>query len=60
MKPEETQPLSFNQLAKIVEENGYTLMGNIEFKKFTDKMFYLEEEVKRLKKLNEKYRNNSK
>lgn len=48
--------LSFNQLAKLVEENGYTLLANKEWKAFTNKLWALEEECKRLRKLNIKYR----
>ena len=51
-----TETLSFNQLAKLVEQNAYTLMSNLEWKAFTDKLWSQEEELKRLRKLNEKYR----
>jgi hypothetical protein len=48
--------LTYNELAKLVEENGYKLLANKEWEAVTKKLFAQEEEVKRLKKLNDKYR----
>jgi len=48
--------LTINQIAKIANENGFTLLSKLEWESFTKKLWALDEENKRLKKINEKLR----
>lgn len=48
--------LTFNEIAKIARDNQFVLLSNKEWEAFTKTLWSLDEENKRLKQLNEKYR----
>lgn len=50
--------LTFNEMAKIADKSSCVLLSKEEWSAFTKKLFSLDEENKRLKKINDKLRNN--
>ena len=48
--------LTYNEIAKIANENGCVLLSCIEWESFTKKLWQVAEENKRLKKINDRLR----